>query len=440
MDVIFAALFLLRCSWASSLPNATAPQTGSSGDWRSACARAPRYVALVYAPVWLAIVLMRRATAGAMGNTRRRGPRAAVVRPELDSCRQPNLPLVARGGGTTLAHGAFSHAAMANSIFHVDDLRLLPFVVSDAFGPALFFFWLPFAVVGAIVSLPGAARGWRGCWWFCRSRWSCSTRWWCRTIRIPCFLFPAVALGDCADAAFAFVKDAIWNRAAHAAYALGLLWLIVGVDANFRMQVADMPFSCVTGYGCRAWCGLDISSCSWRWASRPSALATGFSRSRSPAPGGWPLVTRARQSVSSSARGLSLRGLQPPEPYADVPSRRDDRRLGLGPCECHRPGQPTGDNIPYPLFGERLTNHVYLVNINRRLDWTLADYNRARQKGQENGVEAATPRLSSPRVSGVLKPVVTAPGRQPDAVRPRFERMHRVPRRMIRESRVSFCT
>ena len=41
----------------------------------------------------------------------------------------------------------------------------------------------------------------------------------------------------------------------------------------------------------------------------------------------------------------------------------------------------TGNNVPYPLVGEHLTNRVYYVNIDRHRDWRFHDYDRAYRAG-----------------------------------------------------------
>jgi hypothetical protein len=80
-----------------------------------------------------------------------------------------------------------------------------------------------------------------------------------------------------------------------------------------------------------------------------------------------------------------------------------------------------GNNIPYPLFGERLANRVVYVNLDRHLDWKLHDYDRARRR-REGEFESAPDLLATS--SGVLTPTVAGDVSTVDAVRPRFERMH----------------
>ena len=79
----------------------------------------------------------------------------------------------------------------------------------------------------------------------------------------------------------------------------------------------------------------------------------------------------------------------------------------------------TGINLPYPLSGDRLTNRVYYVNIDRHLDWRFHDYDRAQRK--RPGSTPSSPALATS--SGQLMPVSQHPGPHEDAVRPRYERM-----------------
>jgi hypothetical protein len=77
----------------------------------------------------------------------------------------------------------------------------------------------------------------------------------------------------------------------------------------------------------------------------------------------------------------------------------------------------TGNNVPYPLAGPRLTNRVIYVNIDRHPAWRFHDYDHAARQ-RLNAASAAALATSS----GVLLPVETSGGRI-DAVRPRYERM-----------------
>jgi hypothetical protein len=75
----------------------------------------------------------------------------------------------------------------------------------------------------------------------------------------------------------------------------------------------------------------------------------------------------------------------------------------------------SGNNVPYPLFEEDLTNRVRYVNIDRHTDWRFHDYARARKGAPPD----APGRLAT--ASGQLMPL--PPGRPVDeASRPRYER------------------
>jgi hypothetical protein len=58
----------------------------------------------------------------------------------------------------------------------------------------------------------------------------------------------------------------------------------------------------------------------------------------------------------------------------------------------------TGTNIPYPLFGDRLADRVYYVNIDHHADWRFDNYDRARRRQPDY--------------------------RPPDTTRPRYERQN----------------
>lgn len=77
----------------------------------------------------------------------------------------------------------------------------------------------------------------------------------------------------------------------------------------------------------------------------------------------------------------------------------------------------TGNNVPYPLFGEQLTNRVYYVNIDRHAGWLLHDYARVRMK------PGATLPSAPLAVSSDLLLPAQRRGGIIDASRPRFERL-----------------
>jgi len=77
----------------------------------------------------------------------------------------------------------------------------------------------------------------------------------------------------------------------------------------------------------------------------------------------------------------------------------------------------TGNNVPYPLFGDRLTNRVYYVSIDRHRDWRLHDYARVRRRS------TTAPSHPLARPSGELLAAPDHAGAYEDASRPRYERI-----------------
>jgi len=75
----------------------------------------------------------------------------------------------------------------------------------------------------------------------------------------------------------------------------------------------------------------------------------------------------------------------------------------------------TGNNLPYPLFGEHLSNQVAYVNIDRHAEWRLHDYARVR------GRAGATTSRDLAQPSGQLMPLGQS-RRASEASRPRYER------------------
>jgi hypothetical protein len=78
----------------------------------------------------------------------------------------------------------------------------------------------------------------------------------------------------------------------------------------------------------------------------------------------------------------------------------------------------TGNNLPYPLVGRRLTNRVMYVNIDGRPRWRFHDYDLAYRTRRFTPVP---PVLATS--SGELMPVSRQPGIAAEALRPRYERM-----------------
>jgi hypothetical protein len=93
----------------------------------------------------------------------------------------------------------------------------------------------------------------------------------------------------------------------------------------------------------------------------------------------------------------------------------------------------TGNNLPYPLFGEHLSNQVSYVNIDRHAEWRLHDYARVRSRA------GATTRHDLARPSGQLMPL---PELRPasEASRPRYERWEGTAEAWIRNLRAAKVT
>jgi len=421
VDIVFLAMFL-----AAVLLGFIAAERNRRSDWivwglAVGLCCGTKFVALVYAPLWLVICGVRGVR-----------PRALWALPGLIvlampwylrnwiAAGSPIYPSSLTVAGLTLARGAFTHAAMTNSIFHVDDPRLLAVIAADAFGPALFLVWIPAALVGVAVMLvkgPRLARllavlpfllvplEWFGVPDNTDAR----------------FLFPIVALA-LLPTAFVFPARPRAQRCVHVAFSAALVWLLVGWDRLVTVRLSTLP----TFMADRLWLGGLVAPRFLVAATIIGALAVAAAR--------W--AARGRRFVRAAASGAALCGLVAVAGLsACAPGGCDAlavtptyiRTETLSAWEWLRAnvhGETiayAGNNIPYPLFGDRLSNRVYYVNIDRHLDWKLHDYDRARRRGQGE-LESAPGLLATS--SGVLRPTVPGDVSTVDAVRPRFERMH----------------
>ena len=158
VDLVCAALFS-----AALYFTVTALESDSRGDWLLAGVAAglyagSKYLALVYLPALLIVILARGIRRRALWMAP--GVCAFALPWYLRNwivTGSPIYPSSLTVAGVTIARGAFTRAAMLNTVFHTSDPRLLPPILAHAFGPALFVIWLPFAVAGAIAM---ARRGW----------------------------------------------------------------------------------------------------------------------------------------------------------------------------------------------------------------------------------------------------------------------------------------
>jgi len=79
----------------------------------------------------------------------------------------------------------------------------------------------------------------------------------------------------------------------------------------------------------------------------------------------------------------------------------------------------SGNNLPYPLFGPRLANRVYYVNIDHHANWRFHDYDRAHRRYPATALPEPMLAVSS----GMLLPLPGPQQWRVNAARPRYERM-----------------
>jgi len=376
-----------------------------------------KYLALVYLPVFLLVALAR-------------GPRVNMLW-TLPGIAAFALPWYARNwfvagspiypatlaiAGRVVARGAFTRDAMFNTVFHTTNMRLFPAMAAHAVGPALLVFALPFAIAGWF-ALAGRA------WWPHRvvaavPLLMLPLYWFGFPVNIDSrFLMPAVGPA-LLPLAFVFRNRRTWDGIVHVLYAGGLLWLIVGTH---RELPATLPWFM------GGWLALDgLIRSSFVPAFIASAVA-------------FALVWRFGGDMRRwSVAGVVIIAM----PASVALASGGERWCGAARCEYLNTTSPyirstfiaawrwvaanitgstiayTGNNLPYPLTGDHLTNTVIYVNINGRPKWRFHDYDRAYRAGRFN----PTPPLLATS-SGELMPVAARTGPRDDAVRPRYERM-----------------
>ncbi len=376
-----------------------------------------KYLALVYVPVLVALAcargLPRRLVWAAPGI-------AAFAMPwyvrNWMVAGSPIYPSSLTIAGIMVARGAFSRAAMFNTVFHSTDVTLFPAMAAHAIGPTLFVLWLPCALLGWLVM---ARRG----WWphgalAVMPLAMVPLYWFGVPINIDSrFLMPAVGPA-LLPLAFLFRRSRRWNAAVHVAYAAGLAWLVIGSN---RSLPGTLPWF-MSG-----WLSLQglVAPPFVMWYLVSALILAAI----------WTLTTRTRQrtvpllTVATAGIAAALVWAGP-------------RRCGPEGCEYLQPTSPfiragyldswrwlnanihdatvayTGINLPYPLSGRDLTNRVMYVNIDGRARWRFHDYDRAYRTGRF----APTPPFLATS-SGELRPVVNRTGPRDDAVRPRYDRM-----------------
>lgn len=316
--------------------------------------------------------------------------------------------------GVGIARGAFAREAMNNSTFHVTSLQILPAIVAHAFGAAAFLFWLPCACFAAW-SLAARRRWWPGGYVLLVPLLMLPLFW----LGIPDngdsrFLLPGVAVAM-VPLTFSFGSNPKRNAWIHVLYLTGAAWMVAGA----RLQIpAALPWFMADWL---ALGGVVSSSALPLFAAAAAVtagLAYGVSRRRAHA---------APVLAAACCVGCVSLAIGSPAPYAQSASSP----LAISPIYiragmiagwqwvhehiAHATIANIGNNVPYPLFNEQLTNHVDYVNIDRHADWRSHDYARARSRDSSPYSPAA---LARP--SGQLMPVADRPGEE--ASHPRFER------------------
>jgi hypothetical protein len=378
-----------------------------------------KYVSLVYAPVVLLLPLL--------GDFRRRAiwlvPGLAVFAAPwylrnwivAGSPIYPSSIIVA---GLTIARGAYTRAAMMNSILHASGLQLLPVMLSLAFGATLFFLWIPFALLGAwnVVS----ARPRRTTLFLLLAPVVMAILYWYGVPdNLDCrFLLPVTMLA-LLPFAFVFRASHVWNAAMQSAFIAGALWVLFSRVGELPFAVLPWPignwltFTGMIDRGYVWWfIGLAIASGMVPWVIHRTDFAVTALAA---------MVCAGSISFAvSSPRWCPPVGCQ----FLELSSTyiRPDMITAWRWFSEHVTGATvayTGNNLPYALVGPRLSNRVYYVNIDHHRDWRFHNYDTAHRR-HPPGLLPPTTLASS---SGLLKPL---PGRaewQVDAVRPRYERM-----------------
>jgi hypothetical protein len=375
-----------------------------------------KYVSLVYGPLLLALPLL-----------------AGLRRPVLWSA--PGLALFAAPwylrnwivagspiypssfglAGLTIAQGAFSRAAMNLSVFHTTDPRLLPVMLSHAFGTLLILVWAPFALAGARRMASAQPR--REALFLVLAPLAMVPLYW---FGVPDnidsrFLLPEAMLA-LVPLAFVFRASRAWNAAIHLLYAAGLVWLVVGLRAELP---ARLPWF-MSG-----WLALDgivaHASLVPFFAIALVSAAVAYTSSRFALPILTAVAAAASVVLSAGSAawcGADRCGLLSLSSTFIRPTMIDGWRwvaAHVGDSTIAN----TGNNLPYPLAGDHLRNRVLYVNIDRHVDWRFHDYDRAhrRRRGDAPPIDP----LAVP--SGVLLPLPGPPRWHVDAVRPRYERL-----------------
>jgi hypothetical protein len=418
VDLICAAGFLASIYFVMA-----AAERDRTADWllfgvSAGLYLGTKYVALVYVPVLLLLVFAR--------GPRRRSlwalPGIAVFGApwylrNWVVAGSPIYPASLTLGGVTVAHGAFTRAAMFNTIFHTANPGLFPAMAAHALGPALFVVWLPCAIAGWAVMF---RRGW---WPYGAMALTpllmVPLYWFAFPVNIDSrFLMPAVG-PSLLPLAFLFSRDRRWNAGVHLFYTIAMVWLLVGMRASLP---GTLPWFM------NGWLALD--------GLVPPAFVPVFAALAMVMAAAWLAVRRHPQlavpvfvsAIVCSTTAMAIGAerwcgasacdyLETTSPF--IRTGYTDSWHWIGGNIAGATIAYSGINLPYPLTGARLANRVVYVNIDGRSRWRFHDYDRAYRTGR---LVQSPPMLATS--SGELMPVADRTGPREDAIRPRYERMH----------------
>jgi hypothetical protein len=375
-----------------------------------------KYLALVYAPVFLAMPFIRGVRARALWAIP--GVLALGVPWYVRNwiaAGSPIYPSSLAVAGLTIARGAFSHAALTHSAFHSNDVQVLALSAIHAVGLTLFVVWVP-AAVAAIVLTVRSRRWWPAGFVLAATALTVPLCW----IGVPDnadsrFLLPGV-VAAMSVFALAFSAEPRWNTLVGAAYILGLVFVVAGARGELRFSAA--PWFMEDWFG---WEGV-IKPAFLAYFFAGAVCATAIARLLSRTE--WRIAALTACAVGGAvvlADGAERWCLPARCDFVAVasPHIRMGEAFGWWWLEDHVSGANiayTGDNLPYGLSGHHLQNTVYYVNIDRHSDWRFDQYARAfERRGPTGGARLAS-------ASNVLDPLTEGGGPE-DAPRPRFERM-----------------
>jgi hypothetical protein len=387
-----------------------------------------KYVALVYAPIAAALLLVRAGWPPSARVVLRRigwslpGIALFAIPWYLRNWIVAGSPLYPASldiGGITLAQGAFTRAAMRLSVFHTTDVRLLPVMLAHAFGTTLLLSLAPFLAIGAWRLL--RAYGSAGRWLIVMPVLMVALYWFGVPDNIDSRFMLPIALLALIPAAFVF---GTWRAGSlhivsgpmiHVLYAGVLLWTLVGIEADIP---ATLPWFMGGWLSLRGLVSLPVPGLTAAVLGLIVAMLEAASKTYRPAvlilliATGSAVLTRVSWPWCGPAPCEYLRTtsifLRPTFLQA---WQWTDRHVTDATIAY------TGNNVPYPLAGSHLRNRVRYVNIDRHTTWRFHDYDHAARLrlNRQEGDLLAVP-------SGVLLPLGTG-DRTVEAVRPRHERM-----------------